>query len=415
MRKERLIVPVLAMLALGWAVAQTLAGLLFERELARAVEALQGRGELTVRRSDVERGWLTSRGTLHLSPSFGDAWHLDIVYRARHGVLNTELDGTLSPHASEDEEAVLGDLRIAPPEWGARYSPYTETLDAALELAPIVFHQQGRTLTLQGGRVAIHGGIGEWRLRARLSALRLDDGTAASLRAGPIVLESRYAYTDGAYHFNQHDRLRLQDLAWRSPELTFDAAEIGLQTRTVLDAEELRLKSKLDLGEVLSGDEVLLSGGVIAELSRLDADALRRLLARLRREAARGHPDRDAHAVADELTPVLRGLLVDSPRLDILEADLDSPMLGLSLTGEGVLVFDARDLAALEPLALDEPEERAAWRERLDGDFLWQDLPPVIALWLGLPLDTRELQVDVVRGELRLNGRPLPPVLESLR
>ncbi|MFG6177141.1 DUF945 family protein [Halomonas sp. THAF12] len=411
MRKERLIVPVLAVLALAWAVAQTLSGLLFERQLARAVKELQLRGELTVRRSDVEHGWLTSHGVLHLSPLFGDAWHLDLVYRARHGVLSTALDGTLRPHAPESGEAALGDARIAPPEWNARFSPYTETLDATLELAPIVFHQQGRTLTLQGGRVAIHGGIGDWQLRARLSAVRLDDGET-SLKAGPVVLESRYAYTQPALHFNQNDRLRIQDLAWRSPELAFDAAQIVLQTRTVLDAEELRLKGKLDLGEIHSADEVLLSGGVVAELSRLDADALRRLLAILRRETAHGHIAEDGKDSAIELNRVLRSLLADSPRLDILDADLDSPMLGLSLTGEGVLVFDARDFESLDPLALNTALERAEWRERLDGDFLWQDLPPVIALWLGLPLDTRELQVDVVSGRARINGRPLPPALE---
>ncbi len=413
MRKERLIVPVLAVLALAWAVAQTLAGLLFERELARAVAELHEGGELSIRRSDVERGWLTSHGVIHLAPLFGDAWHLDIVYRARHGVLETRLDGTLRPHAPEAEpdQAAAG---ATPPRWDAHFSPYSSTLDATLELAPIVFQQQARTLTLQGGRVAIHGDVGDWRMRARLAELRLDDGEA-SLSAGPLVLESRFAYTDGVYHLNHQDRLRVQNLAWRSPELALDAEEISLRTRTVLDAEELRLKARLDVGEVFSGAEVLLTGVLAGELSRLDADALRALAARLQREALRGHAEAEAHPLEDSLAPALRALLVDSPRLDILEADLDSPMLGLSLDGEGVLVFDARDLEALDPLALDTEAERAAWRERLDGDFLWQNLPPVIALGLGLPLDTRELQIDVVRGTVRINGRPLPPVLERWR
>ncbi|MCK2184432.1 DUF945 family protein [Halomonas getboli] len=413
MRKERLIVPVLAMLALAWAVAQTLSGLLFERELARAVEELQADGELRVSRSDIERGWLTSHGVIHLSPLLGNAWHLDLVYRARHGVLETRLDGTLRPHLGEATEASSG-AAGAPPQWEAHFRPYSSTLDATLELAPIVFQQQARTLTLQGGRVAVHGDVGDWRLRARLAELRLDDGEA-SLSAGPLVLESRFAYTQGAYHFNQNDRLRIEDLAWRSPELAFDAGEITLQTNTVLDAEELRLKGRLDVGQVLSGDEVLLTGTLAGELSRIDADALRRLGNLLRHQATRGQLDAGERPPEEALTPVLRELLVDSPRLDILDADLDSPMLGLSLTGKGVLVFDARDLDALEPLALNTDTERAAWRQRLDGDFLWQDLPPVIALGLGLPLDTRELQVDVVRGKVRLNGRPLPPVLERWR
>ncbi|KGE77456.1 DUF945 domain-containing protein [Halomonas sp. ND22Bw] len=413
MRKERLIVPVLAVLALAWAVAQTLAGLLFERELTRLVAELRQGGELSVRRSDVERGWLTSHGVIHLAPLFGNAWHLDVVYRARHGVLETRLDGTLRPHAPEIEPAQRA-VGAAPPRWDAHFRPYASTLDATLELAPLVFQQQARTLTLQGGRVAIHGDVGDWRLRARLAELRLDDGETR-LSAGPLVLESRFAYTQDGFHFNQDDHWRLQNLAWRSPELAFDAAELSLKTRTVLDAEELRLKARLDVGEVLSGDEVLLTGELAGELSRLDADALRELSALLHREALLGHAEADDHSLGEMLTPALRELLSDSPRLDILEADLESPMLGLSLDGEGVLVFDARDLDALDPMALKSEAERAAWRERVDGDFLWQHLPPVIALGLGLPLDTRELQVDVVRGTVRINGRPLPPVLERWR
>lgn len=408
MRKERLIVPVLAGLALAWALAQTVAGLLFERELARAVEDLQARGELSIRRSDVERGWLTSRGVLHLSPLFGDAWHLDVAYRARHGVLGTSLDGSLRPHLPAEGETAPDDAALSPPTWKAGYNPFTASFDGVLTLSPVVFHQQGRTLSLEGGRLAFQGEAGDWRLRARLAALDLEDGDTR-LRAGPLVLESRYTYTEGAEHFNQRDRLRVQGLAWRSPELALDADEITLRTRTVLDASELRLRARLDLGQILAGEEVLLAGGLTAELSRIEAGALRDLVDRLRREAARGHAGDDHDAVA-ELAPALRALLVDSPRLDILAADLDSPMLGLSLDGRGVLVFDGRDLEALDPLALDEPGERAEWRRRLDGDFLWQDLPPVIALWLGLGLDTRELQIDVARGQVRLNGRPLPPL-----
>ncbi len=44
MRKERLIVPVVVALAVAWLVAQYLASLLFERELARALDDLEARG-----------------------------------------------------------------------------------------------------------------------------------------------------------------------------------------------------------------------------------------------------------------------------------------------------------------------------------------------------------------------------------
>src|SRR5690554_6972131 len=82
MRKERLIVPVVVVLAVVWAVAQFLASLLFERELARALADLEARGELVVERSEVERGWLTSSGSVQVSPLLGDGWHLEQIGRA---------------------------------------------------------------------------------------------------------------------------------------------------------------------------------------------------------------------------------------------------------------------------------------------------------------------------------------------
>jgi hypothetical protein len=83
-------------------------------------------------------------------------------------------------------------------------------------------------------------------------------------------------------------------------------------------------------------------------------------------------------------------------------------LLGLQVDAEGALFFDARRLDELRITALDKPEERQRWLERIDGDFIWHDVPTVAALWLGLPLGTRELQFDVIRGVWRVNGRPMP-------
>lgn len=405
MRLERLIVPILSVLALGWAVAQTMAGLLFERELTRAMADLQARGELRIQRSGVSRGWLASRGVLHLSPALSDSWHLDVTYRARHGIFGTDLDGTLRSHLERGE----GDGGAAhdgqSPRWKARYHTLTSTFDGALELSPVELRQHDRSLTLKGGRVAFHGGVGDWQVRARLESVRLEDGDRR-FEGGPFVLESRYAYTQGAYHFSQDDLLRLANLRWVSPDLTLAGDEALLTSHAVLDEEELRVHGTLELGRVYAAGEVLLSGSLSLELSRLNADALRELLGQLRTEATR------ANGISSRaLASSLRRLMRDSPRLDILDVSLDSPMLGVNLSGNGVLVFDARDLEALNPLDLASKAEQARWRRRLDGDFLWRKLPPVVALWLRLPLGTQDLQIDVVRGRLRINGRPLPRVL----
>lgn len=399
MRVERWVVPLLSLLALCWAVAQTMAGILFERELTRAIVELQARGELSIQRSNVDNGWLASRGVLHVSPVLDDSWHLDVPYRARHGIFDTDLDGTLQPHPEDGDKA--GSISQAP-RWKARYHMLSRTFDGALELSPIELRQQERTLEIKGGRVAFRGSSGDWQVRARLESLQLIDGKRRFL-GGPFILESRYTYTQDAYHFIQHDSLRLSNLRWVQPDLTLAGDEVVLNTTTTLDAAELRIHGELDLGQLYAAGEVLVTGGISVELSRIKADALRALLDQLRTQAT------TAQGIsAPELADNLRWLMEDSPRLDIFDVDIDSPMLGASLKGDGVLIFDPRHLGRLDPLALGTHKERDRWQRQLDGDFLWRNAPSVVALWLRLPLTTRDLQIDVVRGQLRINGRPWP-------
>lgn len=402
MRIERLVVPLFLLLALCWAVAQTMAGIFFERELRRALADLQARGELSIQRTDVDNGWLASRGVLHVSPVLDDSWHLDIPYRARHGIFDTHLDGTLQPHPDGGEEAVP---ITQAPRWKARYHMLSHTFDGALELLPMELRQQERTLAVKGARVAFRGSSGDWQVRARLESLQLVDGKRRFL-GGPFILESRYTYTRDAHHFIQQDSLRLSNLRWIQPDLTLAGDEVVLNSKTTLDEAELRIRGELDLGQIYAAGEVLLTGGVSLELSRIKADALRALLDQLRTQAT------SAQGVsAPQLADNLRWLMQDSPRLDILDVDIDSPMLGTSIKGDGVLVFDPRHLDSLDPLALGSRTERARWQRQLDGDFLWRNAPSVVALWLKLPLGTQDLQVDVVRGQVRINGRPLPEVL----
>ena len=101
-------------------------------------------------------------------------------------------------------------------------------------------------------------------------------------------------------------------------------------------------------------------------------------------------------------------MLSDSPRLDVMTVAIDSPLLGIRLDADGALFFDARQLDELSVVNLDKKKQQAEWLERIGGDFTWHDAPTVAALWLGLPLGTRELQFDVVRGVWRVNGRPMP-------
>ena len=413
MRKERLIVPILAIIAVVWMAAQLLSSVLFERSLRQALEDLEARGEWRVSRTESRQGWLSSQGRLTLSPLLGRPWRLELTYSARHGILSTDVEGTVLPRLDTLLQRAVGEV-TAPsvPRWQGRYHTLSGRSELRLALAPFVIQQNGRELAVRGGRLRLEGVFGDWRLRALLDQLTLTDGMA-QLSLGPTVLESRYTYIDDAYHFAQSDHLHIETLQLSYPSYDILVSPLDLNSYMVLDESELRIKGDLEVGEVIVPSEApetpLLSGRVEMELSRLNADAVRHAINRLRQEAAWGDASLPmAEGLLERLEPDLRKILSDSPRLDVMTVAIDSPLLGIRLDADGALFFDARRLDELSVIYLSEQKERAKWLERIDGDFTWHDAPTVAALWLGLPLGTRELEFDVIRGVWRVNGRPMP-------
>lgn len=413
MRKERLIVPTLAIIAVLWVAAQLLSSVLFERSLRQALEDLEARGEWRVNRTESHQGWLSSQGRLILSPLLGRPWRLELTYHARHGILSTDVEGTVLPRLDTVFQQAVGEV-TAPsvPRWQGRYHTLSGHSELRLALAPFVVQQNGRELAVRGGRLRLEGVFGDWRLRALLDQLTLTDGVA-QLALGPTELESRYTYTEGAYHFSQRDHLHIETLQLSYPYYDLQLSPLDLNSHMVLDESELRIKGDLEVGDVVvpseAPDTPLLNGRIEMELWRLNADAVRDAIRRLRQEAAWGDASLPmAEGLLARLEPDLRKILSDSPRLDVTTIAIDSPLLGIRLDADGALFFDARQLDELSVVNLDKPKEQAKWLERIDGDFTWRDAPAVAALWLGLPLGTRELQFDVVRGVWRVNGRPMP-------
>ncbi|MFI0471697.1 DUF945 family protein [Halomonas sp. HMF6819] len=416
MRKERLIVPIIVVAALVWAVAQLISSVLFERSLSQALEDLEARGEWRVSRPESSPGWLSSQGRLLLSPLLGRPWQLEVTYDARHGLLSTDVQGTLVPRLGSALQKAVGEVSaLSLPRWQGRYHTLSGKSELRLALAPFVIQQSGRELDVRGARLRLEGVFGDWRLRALFDQLTLSDGPAY-LRFGPTVLESRYTYIEDAYHFAQRDHLTVESTTLSYPGYEITVASTDVQSQMVLDESELRLKGRLALGNVHvpseAPDTPLVSGEIEAELSRLNADAVRQIIRRLRQEAAWGDPERPmAEGVMARLEPEVLTLLSDSPRLDVTRIQLESPLLGIDVAADGALFFDGRRLDALSLEDLSDAKTRWRWRDRLDGDFVWYDAPTVAALWLGLPLGTQELQFDVIRGSWRVNGRPLPELL----
>lgn len=218
MRKERSIVPTLAIIAIVWAAAQLLSSVLLSVACAKRLMTWK-RGEWRVNRTENHQGWLSSQGRLILSPLLGRPWRLELTYSARHGILSTDVEGTVLPRLDTVLQQAVGEV-TAPsvPRWQGRYHTLSGHSEVRLALAPFVIQQNGRELAVRGGRLRLEGVFGDWRLRALFDQLTLMDGMA-QLALGPTELESRYTYIDDAYNFAQRDHLHIETLTLSYPPM----------------------------------------------------------------------------------------------------------------------------------------------------------------------------------------------------
>ncbi|SDL02005.1 Uncharacterized conserved protein YdgA, DUF945 family [Franzmannia pantelleriensis] len=413
MRKGRLLVSVVLLLGAGYLAAQAYSSAIFERELSRTLEDLEARGDLQVQRDGLERGWFVSRGEIQLTALLDD-WQLSLPYVARHGLLTTRIEGDLQLQLDGGDDTLFGErLPASPPRWHGEYETLSQTFEGRLDMAPFQvsdeqgeFDFEGLALRLSGehGDLTLTGSVAPWRLSV--------DGER--LEVGPLQLDSRYRYGDD--DFLQRDELQLAYLRLtqaNGPEVALQA--LGYRGEVRLGSDELTLAGRLSLGEMTLAEQPALSGELALGVSRLNADAVRTLSRELRealaaRDSQAPLTDREAEALAMALEPQVLATLVDSPRLTLEPLRVESPMFGVEALVEGELVFDGEEIEALSLADLEVAAADNPWLARLDGHFVWRDLPRFVALQLGLPLDTQDLEIRIEAGELTLNGEPLPPL-----
>lgn len=422
MRKGVLAVGAVIVLGGGYLAAQAYSSQVFERELVQMLSDLEARGDLHVERHGVERGWFVSHGELHLSPTFGEEWRLEVPYTARHGLLTTRSEGEVGLAVGEADEQVFGDvLPSARPRWSAAYQTLSGEMEARLDMAAFATEMDGVGFDFQGGDALVSGQRGDLSLQARIDSWQVVEGDQA-MSVGPMNLESRYRYSDGGRLLHQQDDLLMTSITVRQrygPVIEME--NIGYRGDVRLGEDELDFDIVLSLGDVQAEGQSVLAGEMAFGLSRLNADAARDLVETLNRElASTGSTldDLDA-AQRDELfakmEPLLLALLSDSPRLEVSSLRLDSGMLDMKVNIDGELTFDGEGVEGLslyDPAIVDgfEAFGFTELQRRLDGRFTWHGLPAMAAMSLGLPLSTRDLKVEIDAGEVTVNGEPLSSI-----
>lgn len=423
MRKVWLAIAVVAVVIIvgtGYLGAQAYSSHVFERELARTLETLRSDGQWRVEREAVERGWFQSRGRLLVAPASEASWRLALPYRASHGLLSTDVSGALQVYlesSGTDERALFGDLLgSAEPRWTATFDTLERRVEGRLDIAAFDLDRDGNRLAFDGAWFTLEGRAGDISLLGEIAPIRWVS-SRGEIETGPLTIDSRYQFSGGKRFYHQRNELTLERLVYQGgqrPPITL----VGLKYRdeTRLD-EQLRLAASMSLEKALVAGEALLSGGFDVSLDRLDGDAVRRVIEELEAvgETSGGDlaslDEAQRQALIERLEPALLAMLGDSPRLMLEGMTLTSPMFGFDIRGHGELIFDGENSDALSIDALGEPVSRQAWRRRLDGTFSFYGVPPLVAMQLGLPLDTDTLDITIDAGEVSINGHALPPLL----
>lgn len=422
MRKGWLIIVALVLLGVGYLGAQAYSSHVFERELVRTLAALRADERWQVTREAIERGWFLSSGRVRFTHADNDDWRVSVPYDARHGLLNTRLSGALQAHLRDAEstlaeQALFGDLLpSAAPRWTAIFHSLERRGEGRLDVAAFTLEHGEERLAFTGAEIDLEGRDGDIRVRGQIAPLHLE-GMYGEVVTGPLHLNNRYQFDSKGLFFHQRNELILDHLDYqgqRRPAMTLSGLRYSDETR--LD-DQLRLDAALSLEQARVAGENLLAGRLETSLERVDGDAARHLLAQLKAAAEEyggdlaGLDEARRRALIERLEPALLAMLADSPRLALKGATLTSPMFGVDMRGSGELVFDGRGSDALSLVELYSGNDLGAWRERLDGRFIWHDVPPLLALQLGLPLEARKLEVVIEAGEIRINGRALPSFL----
>lgn len=412
MHKGRLLIAVVVVLGGGYLAAQAYSSAIFDRELSRALDDLDTRGDLRIERDVVDRGWFVSHGEVALT-SLIDDWRLTLPYVAKHGLLTTRVEGELQ--LLFEDEMLFGELLPAtPPRWHGEYQSLSQTFDIRLDMAPFGLTADDAEFDFQGLELYLSGEHGDLQLTGSVAPWYIEQA-GERLEVGPLQLDSHYRYTVAGEDLVQRDELSLVYLRLvprLSPEITLQGLDYRGEVR--LDSDELTLAGRLSLSEMSVAEQTVLAGELALGLSRLNADGVRALNDALRTLLVshdRNAPleDADIEAWGNALEPHLLAMLADSPLLSLELLRVESPLLGFDALIKGQLTFDGDDLAGLTLAELALSDDNP-WLARLDGRFVWHDLPRLMALQLGLPLDTDELEILIKRGELSLNGEQPPPL-----
>ncbi|MCT8468635.1 YdgA family protein [Chromohalobacter canadensis] len=404
----------LLLLGIGWCAAQAWSSHVGEQALERLTARLDARDGWQASRHEVEQGWWHSSGVLRLETAASEDGPLRVAlpYRVRHGVLSSHLDGeAVVTHAGETLLAA-----DSAPTWQASYRTLSGDMKGRLEWPAFTSSDvlpEAASLEVGAGELMLRGHAGDVRYHLRSAPWRVSLGEA-SLDIGAFDVEGRHR--GDARTFQHTARLSLATLTWQGGA-PFSLNALNYEADMRLDDDTFGYHGEGDVADIAVAGQSVASGRMSLGLERVDADALRALVERMR-ESSLGESslgadsNRDVTSVDEtsrwgDLTPLMVDVLRDSPRLTLETLQVTSEAFGVDSRAFGELTLDGDDSASLAATPATSP---AFWRrlqQRLDGQVTLVDAPALLALHLGLPPETPRLVFRVDAGQWRVNERAL--------
>ncbi|WP_110603006.1 DUF945 family protein [Salinicola lusitanus] len=415
----------------GYLGAQAYSSQRFDSEMDKLVARLDARPDWHVSREDVDSGWFHSSGRIEARyvavARDADAVSIEVPYRANHGLLETTLDGEAQV-TDGGGQTLFGDVLESqgPMTWSGRFLTREQKLEGhftlpsfsqtvtvpAREVAGEVTPARDMQLESAEATLDIEQVDDHVTLKGAMPRLRLTDDQADVLMEGATVSGT----------FEGDDQAFRQQMALTFPTTTVTPSgspsvitrDIGYTVKAALDADQLTMQLKADLGDTRIQDQSVFSGGFTLALDRVDGDAYRALTKALEENlteiqtAADADDDRALESALAPLQPSIQALLAGSPRLSLESLNADSPMLGMKLRGEGELSIDGAGIEEWNPETMSDAALEREFVRRLQGSLTLEGAPAVLLMSLGLPLGSDPLQVELADGVLDIDGQRIP-------
>lgn len=413
----------------GYLGAQAYSSQRFDDEVGKLVARMNASPAWQVTREGVDAGWFRSSGRIeatYLDAPDDEPLVVEMPYHADHGLLETTLNGDGQVHVGD--RTLFGDLLQSDESltWQGRFLTRERKLEARIEMPAV-----SRQVTLPASE--IDGEVTPPReMQLEFGGLTLDltqagdevtlDGTAPRLRMADSQADVRVDGMTLTGHFQGDREAFDQSLTLTLPTTTVTpngspdvvTRNLVYAVKATLDAEQLETHLSADFGETRVQDQKLFGGGLEMTLDHVDGDAYRALATALDRhwggiQAAIDSEDADALRQAlVPLQPAFHDILASSPRLSLDGLNADSPLLGMKMEGSGELRFDGDGLEARELQTLQPPELESELLQRLEGQLTLKGAPPLLSMYLGLPLTSDPLELSLADGVLEINGQSLP-------